>query len=140
MADVLHVRNQKIGEVFLAWHGNNLEGFAVCHYGENSESFAEEQFLIKHLYINSESLRPELIFNSFLKYIEDFAKRLHFKTVALMVSSICRLAIHALMENRYKITEIHEQWFMLHPYSNESLNHAISNFLNQNRFASSEWR
>lgn len=112
--EIQHVFHEKLGETILVLDGSGKpQGFAICHFGNNSESFADDQLLIKHLHISSHAPDSENVFNFLLTAIENLALKNALSEVAAMGSMAHRALVESLQNRRYLLKQIHTHWCRL---------------------------
>ena len=57
-SEILAVENQRLGDTLFLWENGNLEGFAICHYGADTEAGTDTCY-IKFGAVNSGKKRSE---------------------------------------------------------------------------------
>ena len=108
--DARHVVGQKLGETLVIVDGDHVLGFAVCHFGAGSEAFADDQLLIKHVYVSESAPNPSAVFGQLLRHVETIAVESGLRTVGLMVSAGRRSMLRFLFDRDYVATEVHQHW------------------------------
>jgi hypothetical protein len=117
---MLQVEKLRLGETyFFEDTSESLLGLAICHFGPQGESFSDEQFLIKHLYLDPKRPKSVLFFKKFISELEFAARSKGLLQVGLMISAGRRLATQTLLESHYKISQVHTQWVRSHKDQDE---------------------
>jgi len=118
--DIRYVLDRNLGDTILVRDSERVLGFAICHYGERSEAFSDEQFLIKHLYVDPQagqesendraSRTSSAVFEHILHKVELAAAERGFENVALMASAGRRSMLRLLLDRGYTADEVHAHW------------------------------
>jgi len=98
--EILAVRNQKLGDTVMLWHGNALTGFAVCHCGPGTEA-GNETCYIKFA---TTGKGPEAgdAFDGLLKACAQYARTGGMKDVLAGVNAGCHDAYQRMIAGGFR--------------------------------------
>jgi hypothetical protein len=109
-ADALYAIDRGLGETYLVEDGDRVLGFAICHHGPTSESFSDDELLIKHLYIHGLGKEAEVPFTTLVHHVEQVAAERGLRSVGIMVSSGRRSMLRSLLDRDYVVDQVHQHW------------------------------
>jgi hypothetical protein len=112
-AEIVHVHARGLGETYLWPSADEPLGFAICHHGERSEAYSDDQFFVKYLHVEGHPGASSGAIQDFLPRLETTAAEAGLRSIALMASSARRSSVDALVRRGYRIASIDSQWLMM---------------------------
>ena len=139
-ADIRYTHQRSIGETFLFEEAGETAAFAVCHFGESSESYAPEQCLIKYLHVDPRVSQPARTLGRFLEHIEAAAASAGLASVGMMVSTARRAAVDLLLGRGYRILSLDSQWLMTPAASTRDFARIAADTFQPDQLVFADWR
>jgi hypothetical protein len=139
-ADIQYAHQRSIGETFLLEEAGETAAFAICHFGDGSESYAPDQCLIKYLHVDPRVADPGRTLTRFMDRIEAVAASAGLATVGMMVSTARRVAVDLLLDRGYRILSLDSQWLMTPAASSRDFAMIAAETFRPDQLVFADWR